>query len=37
MKFSNGDVYDGRWKNGMRDGEGVYNYFNGDKYEGNWV
>ena len=37
MKFSNGDTYDGIWRNGVRHGEGVYSYFNGDRYTGSWV
>lgn len=37
MKFANGDVYEGGWRNGKRLGEGIYLYFNGDKYVGTWV
>ena len=37
MKYSNGDKYEGSWKNGMRSGEGSYLYYNGDKYFGLWV
>ncbi|GEM_PF-636341 len=33
---SNGDKYIGEWKNGNRDGEGVYTWANGDKYVGTW-
>ena len=28
--------YNGDFKNGMRDGQGTYNYANGDVYEGHW-
>ena len=28
--------YEGNWKNGVRDGYGVFHYANGSKYEGYW-
>ena len=28
---SNGDVYEGEWENGKREGEGIYTYFSGKK------
>ena len=35
--YSNGDVYNGQWKNGFRDGKGIMNYSNSDDvYEGEW-
>lgn len=37
MKYTNGDKYEGSWRNGMRNGEGTYLYYNGDKYFGAWV
>jgi hypothetical protein len=37
MKYSNGDKYEGSWRNGMRSGDGVYYYYNGDKYTGSWL
>ena len=30
------EVYIGEWKNGERDGEGVYKFINKDTYTGNW-
>lgn len=36
MKFANGDLFEGTFKNGMREGEGYYQYYNGDKYVGYW-
>ena len=35
-KFSNGDIYDGDWKNDIRDGQGTQIYVNGDIYTGKW-
>ena len=37
MKYSNGSIYNGEWKHGMRNGEGVLRYRNDDVYKGNWV
>ena len=36
-KYPNGDVYDGQYINGIREGHGVYRYANGEKYEGEWL
>ena len=35
-KFSNGDIYDGDWKNDVRDAQGTQIYVNGDIYNGKW-
>ena len=35
-KFSNGDIYDGEWKNDIRDAQGTQIYANGDIYSGKW-
>lgn len=34
LKFPNGDVYEGQFKNSKRNGYGVYKYTKGDVYEG---
>lgn len=36
MHFTNNDVYEGEWRNGVKDGNGKYVYYNGDKYTGHW-
>lgn len=44
MTYSNGDKYNGNWKDGKKDGTGTiflyrvgeYCYANGDKYNGEW-
>jgi hypothetical protein len=44
MIYSNGDKYEGEWKNDTKDGKGkeikklvgTYTYSNGDKYDGDW-
>jgi len=37
IKFTNGDWYEGEFKNGKRDGFGTYFYPNGKiRYEGEW-
>ncbi len=36
MTYSNGDVYEGEWKEGKRNGTGKMTYRNGDVYEGEW-
>ena len=33
---SNGNNYDGDWKDGKKHGRGVYRYANGNVYEGDW-
>lgn len=37
VKFKNGDIYDGEWKNKAPNGMGVMIYVNGEIYSGNWV
>ena len=32
--MASGDKYIGEWKDGKRNGHGVYYYHNGDKYDG---
>ncbi len=35
--YSNGDIYEGEWKNCLPEGYGIYHYHvNGDRYEGEW-
>lgn len=34
MYFSNGDMYEGMWQNGLKHGRGSYTWSNGDLYEG---
>ena len=34
--LANGDVYDGHWKEGKKEGHGVYVYASGVKYNGTW-
>jgi len=36
MKYANGDVYEGEWKNGKKEGQGVMTYANGNVYDGHW-
>ena len=36
MEYTNGDVYDGNWKDGVKNGLGIMRYANGDVYLGNW-
>ena len=36
VEHTNGDVYEGEWKNGKRCGKGKYIYAQGDLYEGEW-
>ena len=37
VQYTNGDTYDGDFKDGVRDGEGTYTYSEaGNKYEGQW-
>ena len=37
MMYDNGDVYDGEWVNGVRQGIGRMTYANGDIYDGAWL
>ena len=34
LKFENGDIYEGEWKNHKSHGEGVYLSKDGSRYEG---
>ncbi len=34
LRYDNGDVYEGQWKNNQRNGKGIYHYKNGDVFEG---
>ena len=34
--YANGDIYEGEWKNDLREGRGVLKFSNGDFYEGEW-
>ena len=36
INYSNGDIYEGEFKNGIAEGYGVINYLNGEKYQGEW-
>ena len=37
MEYHNGDVYQGNWVGGERNGEGNYVWKSGETYFGNWV
>jgi hypothetical protein len=37
MSYSNGEVYDGMWVKGKRNGEGTYYYQTGAVFKGNFV
>lgn len=36
MRYANGNIYEGDWQNGSRNGYGVQKYANGDVYTGEW-
>ena len=36
INYPNGNIYEGKLKNGKRDGKGIMKYHNGCIYEGNW-
>lgn len=36
IEYPNGDVYEGMWDNGYREGYGRYYYSNGNQYSGSW-
>ena len=36
LKFNNGDIYDGDWRDDEKNGKGIYQFSNGDSYEGDW-
>jgi hypothetical protein len=33
VTYTNGDTYEGEFKNNLKDGKGIYDYKNGDRYE----
>ena len=35
-RYSNGNRYEGEFRNGKPDGKGVYTWANGEVYEGEW-
>ena len=37
MKYANGSVYTGQWKDGAKNGQGTYKNINGKTFSGNWV
>lgn len=37
MIFQNGDVYEGNWKDGKKEGLGLMTFSNGDKFKGEWI
>jgi hypothetical protein len=36
IRFSEKEYYNGRIKNGKRDGKGFYQYANSDEFSGDW-
>ena len=36
LELENGDIYEGEWREGRKEGRGVYWYSNGDSYNGGW-
>jgi len=36
-EYENGDKFEGDFKNGFREGKGIYIFANGNKYVGNWL
>jgi len=37
MKYENGSVYTGQWKDGAKNGQGTYKNINGKTFSGSWV
>ena len=37
IRWDNGDIYNGDWKNDKKEGKGIYCYNNGQRYEGDWI
>ena len=37
MVLPDGDVYEGKYKDGLQEGHGVYTFVDGRKYDGQWV
>ncbi len=36
MKLANGNIYDGDWVDGLREGKGIVRWQNGNCYEGDF-
>ena len=36
LTYSDGDKYEGKWKDGQKNGQGTYTWSNGDKYVGEY-
>jgi len=36
MNYNSGDLYDGGWKKGKKNGNGIYRFLNGMVHDGNW-
>jgi hypothetical protein len=36
MRYTNGDVYEGNWENGIKKGNGKYVFADSSVYEGGW-
>ena len=36
-RFTNGDIYEGNFKNGNREGEGIYTWTDNSYYKGEWL
>ena len=34
--FNNGERYEGKWKNGMKDGQGTLHMQHNEQYDGHW-
>lgn len=37
MNFPNGDMYEGEWRDDLREGFGVQKFAKGDAFEGEWA
>lgn len=37
MRYSNGDIYEGTWKNDLQHGSGILKHRNGEIEKGEWV
>ena len=36
FSWSNGNLYEGEWKEGNKNGLGTFTYLDGSKYKGEW-